>query len=259
MTDSALLKVDRATKHVDELNTFLRKTTPFVFVVTTNTKTGERLLFIKENEPITSQIALICGDIVHNLRSALDHVYWEIVSPHCAADEERRVQFPFTRKAKELGKTLHDGYAQRAGTGFYCAMLKLRPHGEPGGNKMLFDVHELDRRDKHRLLVPTVDHTAITNEELRRLVSDWPSPPNRKLIIRGFRGKFRWINFNVPQRELGRQISAHEFEREVKLPTKVTLEISQPGNPDAIVPALNQMVDTVRQTISLLREAANSY
>src|ERR1700752_3986576 len=134
MTDSAILKVDRAAKHVGELNELLRKKRPFQFTVSTNTKTGERSAFTKRNKAVINEIALINGDAVHNLRSALDHTYWEIVSPHCTSDQERRrVQFPFTSKASEVRKTILDAYGQRAGTGFFAAMMALRPHGEPGG------------------------------------------------------------------------------------------------------------------------------
>jgi hypothetical protein len=259
MTNSALLKIDRAAKHIEELNAFLRKSTSFRFVVTTDTKTGERFFFVKENEPTTRHVALICGDVVHNLRSALDHIFWEIVSPHCTTNQEqRRVQFPITAKAGDVDKALRDAYAQRAGTGFYCALLRVRPHGEPGGSEMLFLLRELSNLDKHRLLIPSVDHTVFTNATLQQLISDWPSPPAGKIILSGFKGKIRWINHNVPRRELGRQLSACEFEREVKMPTKITLVIGAPENPRALVPTLNRMVDTVREIVVLLRDAASS-
>ena len=74
MTDSAILKVDRAAKHVVDLNELFRKNRPFAYVIQTNTQTGERSTFAKHDETVINQAAVICGDVVHNLRTALDHV-----------------------------------------------------------------------------------------------------------------------------------------------------------------------------------------
>jgi hypothetical protein len=36
----------------------------------------------------------IIGDAVHNLRSALDHLVWELATPHARAETPRRIEFP---------------------------------------------------------------------------------------------------------------------------------------------------------------------
>src|SRR5260370_25078399 len=84
--DSASLKIERATKHIEELNELLRKTRPFSYTIETNAKTGERSAFPKRNEAAINAVALIIGDIVHNLRSALDHAYWVIL---CGTERQR--------------------------------------------------------------------------------------------------------------------------------------------------------------------------
>ncbi|MDQ3956990.1 MAG: hypothetical protein M3273_01575, partial [Actinomycetota bacterium] len=51
---------------------------------------------IPEIEMLMFGVAI--GDVIHNIRSALDHVAWELVSccgtPGLSEDEERAIQFP---------------------------------------------------------------------------------------------------------------------------------------------------------------------
>jgi hypothetical protein len=73
MADSAFLKIDRAAKHIEELNELVHQTRPFGYIIETNTETGQRSAFPTKNEAVIDAMALIIGDVVHNLRSALDH------------------------------------------------------------------------------------------------------------------------------------------------------------------------------------------
>jgi len=204
MTNSALLKVSRAAKHVGELNELFQKKRPATFIVKTDTYTGKRSAIGKHDEAVMNEAAVICGDIVHNLRSALDHTYWEIVSPHCTSDKERRnTQFPFTSKANEFLKTLHDGYANRAGTGFYCAMRNLRSHGETGGNEMLFLVREMSNLDKHRLLIPTITYTKIAGDVLKAELPDLNITITDYAMFANCTFNWNWDRNAVPESMIG--------------------------------------------------------
>jgi hypothetical protein len=261
MTDSASLKVDRAAIHIHDLSELLKESRPFALAIQTNTKTRERTLFIKRNKASQNNIALIVGDAIHNLRSALDHTYWEIVSPHCKSDKERRrIQFPFTSKADLLQKTLSDMLAPRAGTGFYCAIRKLRPHGEEGGNQLLFLISELNNRDKHKLLIPTADYTKIAGQEINDAVPDCPILfANVGLSDNHF--SWRSAQGLPPRATWGAAVapSLHTFERILDIPVDVVLDIAELKLLYPLVPTLHQMVDAARQTITLLREGAASY
>jgi hypothetical protein len=263
MTDSASLKIDRAAKHVGELIELLRKKRPFRFTVSTNTKTGERSAFTKRNEAVVNEIAVISGDAVHNLRSALDHVYWEIVSPHCTTDQERRrVQFPFTSKASEVRKTILDAYGQRAGIGVFTALIRLGPHSEPGGNEMLSLVRDADNLDKHRLLIPAVEYTKVDGAAWKAELSDirgFEVGPKATLVLGA--SVINWWDHNVSKDKLGSLVpgALTLYEREVNLPTEVVLQIGALGSVYPLIATLNQMVDAVRKTTSIVREAAKSY
>lgn len=259
MTDSASLKINRASEHVDELNKLFGKARPFSLTVKTDTKATQRILRPKNNDAIINKTALIVGDVVHNLRSALDHAYWEIVSPYCNSRELGAVQFPFSKKADTLDGAIQQRLAHYAGIGFYCGLRKLLPHGEPGGNDLLYLIHEMDILDKHKLLIPTGDQ--ISGEMLMRSV---PSFPFR---LGGAGALFSSCVFSwkyvgpISPAELGAiQIpSLYIFERELDIPVDVVFRIGALGKPRPVVPTLNALIDTARKTIALIRESAESY
>ena len=263
MADSALLKVDRAAKHVTELNELFGKTRPFTWVVETNTTTAERTLRPEKNEAVVNAGALICGDMVHNLRSALDHAYWEIVSPRCSTENQfKKLQFPFAEKADRLDSRIQDTLAHYAGTGFYCALRKLRPHSEDGGNRMLYLIDELDILDKHKLLIPAIDYTKFDEGIFRQQVPDFrgiSTGGGATILLSG--AVVSWHSHGVPREQLGNAVppTLNIFKRELDIPADIIIEVRPPGPPLPMIPTLNALVDTTRQTIAFMREGAASY
>jgi len=136
------VKVERAKKHFDELTVELKafiETKPFRIETTRNPLTRRRTYTLVEVQPVPESIAAIVGDILHNLKSALDHL---------------RVQ---------LGK------AKRKQPGAQKALDALHPYD--AGNKVLRLIHELDKIDKHIVLLavgvnPSVDLGAVTFKQL---------------------------------------------------------------------------------------------
>jgi hypothetical protein len=268
MADSALLKIDRAAKHIDEINKLISEMRPFGYVIKTNTKTGDRSAFPKKNEPAIDAMAVIVGDVVHNLRSALDHAYWTIV---CGTERERffsifprrlkvprdsAVQFPFAKEANTLDGSIRQRFAHYVGTGFYCALRRLKPHGPPGGNDLLYLIHEMNIVDKHKLLIPTGDYTKGLTAMIRQVAPDFPYGMDG---VGWFNATFNWTNRNtLPDDQLGlaQPSQPHIFERELDIPVGIILHIGTEGPLRPLIPTLHTMVDTARQTISIIREDA---
>ena len=265
MTDSATLKVNWAAKHIFELNEVLRKTRPFPFVLKTNTQTGDRVLGCEKNEAVVDLIALLCGDAVHNLRAALDHAYWEILSPLCRSDRERKnIQFPFAEEADRLDKAIRERLGQRAGTGFYCALRRLAPYGDLGGNIPLFLIHHLDIADKHRLLLPAVDESTHSFKWLDTVDSSHPWKGWSASVTLSEQAEIKWTGASVPFRDqLGVQISEHEFKRVLDVPIDVVMPVTLQENIilklPPVVPMLHQMLNMTRETIRVMRAGAASY
>ena len=262
MADSASLKIDRASEHINELNELFNKERPFYLSVQTDTQTRERIMRPKQDEAVTNKTALIVGEIVHNLRSALDHAYWEIVSPLCTTTTEiRSIQFPFCAKADRLDSVIQQRLAHYVGTGFYCGIRKLLPHGEPGGNELLYMIDELDILDKHKLLIPTADQAELSGKVLRQFVPDCPFDFGKGKIF--FTScVFSWkYQGTLSSDQLGQiQIpSYYIFERKLDLPVDVVFNVRPLGKRYPVIPTLNALIDTTRKTIELMKATANSY
>ena len=71
------LKLERAKKHIldleSEWTTFL-KTKPYHVVFKDDLQTGERIYYVERVNDIPPVILVIVGDVLQNLRSALDHL-----------------------------------------------------------------------------------------------------------------------------------------------------------------------------------------
>jgi hypothetical protein len=263
MGDSALLKLQRAGRHIAELSALVSKTRPFPLVLKTDIQTGQRTLGCKKNEAVADIIALLCGDAIHNLRSALDHAYWEIVSPHCSAGELRDVQFPFSSKAERLDKAIQRRKGHCAGTGFYCAVRNLKPYGDLGGNLLLFLIHEMDVTDKHKLLLPAVDESTHTFEWLETIDPDIPWKGWRgSSVTLSDQADVSWTNKTVTPDQLGVRVGEHLFERVLDVEVSVVFPITLHENiivklPPA-VPMLHGMLDIALKTIHTIRASASS-
>lgn len=75
MFEGARLKVERADQHIHALERCLREFTENSFTTRPHAS-GMDITYTFLAPP--SEVALILGDAVHNLRSALDHLTWEL-------------------------------------------------------------------------------------------------------------------------------------------------------------------------------------
>ncbi len=111
---------------------------------------------------------LITGDVVHNLRGALDHLVWQLALFYCRGDEPenpRQVQFPLTNE-RPHSKTLPEDFAKDRALQHVCPdhraiIEQYQPYNGPitYGN---FAVHpfswlqKFSNEDKHRVVVPAL-------------------------------------------------------------------------------------------------------
>ena len=126
--DSALLKIDRAEKHIIELDALFRKQRPFTYVFETNLKTGQRATFAKKNETIANDSAIIIGDVIHNLRASIDHAYWDATNAFAKSDgEKRNIQFPVAQTEKAFMDSVVPGLPSRVSDRFAQILISLNP------------------------------------------------------------------------------------------------------------------------------------
>jgi hypothetical protein len=172
------LKLQRAAHHIHDLSarcsSFLAEQ-PFKLLRHDRRRAGETVFRIKAEKPIPAELSLVIGDIVHNMRAALDLTIFPMAAPR--ADKPGRIMFPMAKDdtPTALADAIKDGRAKFAGKKVLEQIELLRPY--PAGNPILWGIDALDKRDKHQVLVLTHSHPAFTpgnEKELELLLGKNP-------------------------------------------------------------------------------------
>ncbi|MFO7982310.1 MAG: hypothetical protein R6V08_02560 [Desulfuromonadales bacterium] len=251
---TAYLKIDRAVKHIIELNDLFKKHRPFSYCLETNTKTGKRATYAKRVEPVTNEAAIIIGDVVHNIRASIDHAYWEVTNAFAKSEgEKNKIQFPITSTKESFEKSVIPGLPSRVSESFAKTLLSLKPYREDGGNKDLCAIHDLDIIDKHKLLIPTGNYTRITSEIIQRQVPDFPSG----ITNFGASNCHRDVVWSIPsmnrkQRRARKFPKSGILEQELSVPVDIVFSVRETIDSKPVIPTLHHFIDVARQTVEAL-------
>ena len=149
----ARAKIDRARRHLLELTSDIQEFQSahhYEVIEEADPHTGDWVYRVRIDQDIPLEWGAIVGDVIHNLRSALDFGAWQLV---CAAGgtPNRATAFPITEKTEIFG--LEANHRLQGASPQAMRLIKhLRPYS--GGNEALWTLHQLDIIDKHRLLLP---------------------------------------------------------------------------------------------------------
>ena len=169
--DGVRVKLGRAKQHLEELRAVLATTSnPSSFAISRTPAEGNpsKIEYRVVELPVVDPMAgAIVGDIVHNLRSALDHVAWQLVLLDGGQPNDE-TSFPLlealtTRNGKPRRLTIKPGTRD---VRIMAAVEALQPfseanYGHDPATDALGIIRRLDNIDKHRLLLPvvhTIDH-----------------------------------------------------------------------------------------------------
>lgn len=147
------LKIERAKKHIRELDVEVQRflaRDPYSITRQDDSETGKKsapIVNVREDPPPC--VALLAGDAVHNLRSALDLLVWQLVLANGQTPGDHTT-FPILKADSESGM---DGKIKGVSAPARTAIKALKPY--KGGNESLWSLHRLDATDKHRLLLTT--------------------------------------------------------------------------------------------------------
>jgi hypothetical protein len=143
--------------------------------------------------PVPAHISVLIGEIAHHLRSSLDHLVWALVLENKKKGTPK-TEFPIFRTKPE-GKEPIAAFERKIElirSDCAQAIRDLQPYNRTiPTDDPLWLVFELDRIDKHRLLVSTVAqahvyHMGDAEGFARRLVNSRPlGAPNSDVQIGG--------------------------------------------------------------------------
>jgi hypothetical protein len=161
-------KIERAEKHIADINSTLLEFTNDPCSHSAEIKfdrdTGQNFLRISLREDLfpADKVALTIGDALHNLRSALDLMYYGVIEN--PTDWSR---FPFDKTREELEKRwLVSALKQKQISSKFGKFVldTIKPY--EAGNPILWGLHNLNIIDKHKLLIPVLKLVAITGISL---------------------------------------------------------------------------------------------
>jgi hypothetical protein len=149
----ARLKLERAKKHIFDFEvqarTFL-DSEPYKIGAKLRSDINHYMLYIGSIEPLPETLSLIVGDAVHNLRSALDHIAWQLVLA-AGGTPNKHTYFPICEAPQQYRSAIGQGEINKLNIGAKETLRLVQPY--ESGNDSLLHLHQLDIADKHRLVI----------------------------------------------------------------------------------------------------------
>jgi hypothetical protein len=161
----ARAKIERANHHIARLGTRIELLQQSdVATIEINPQLGNEVIKhdIVDRDGIT-QIALIMGDAIHNLKCALDYAWVETITKLSPNALRKFAKFPAYPTKDDLESALRGHGIDQAADLFSTVMSHIKPYA--GGNHAIWPIHRLDIRDKHRLLIPAILYSIVSGIE----------------------------------------------------------------------------------------------
>ena len=163
----AQLKIERANKHISELGSSIDGLKKRLICVA-HIDTNSGFEFIKcdfasiEDRHILDDLSTIIGDAVHNLKCAFDYIWLETITRLVPAGDWERTKFPAYPAQNMLEYELRNLQIHISAPHFFDFLVtKIKAYR--GGDFAIWPVHQLDVGDKHRLLIPVIHYTSISD------------------------------------------------------------------------------------------------
>ena len=106
---------------------------------------------------IPPRISVLAGEIIHHLRSCLDHIIWHFSSDEYRRDSLRWIEFPILKSppSPTYVFTQYERKVKGISDGRVLGLIKqLQPYNRSDHRSpLLLAIHQLDIVDKHRVLV----------------------------------------------------------------------------------------------------------
>lgn len=175
--DGAHGKLERAHENIlnleREITVFLQDG-PYQVIPYDDPKIVQEAAKFHANRIIPSRFAILIGEIIHHLRSCLDHIAWQLSSAEEREAHPGAIEFPIF-SSKPSDKSAINGYERKIkGVSAHGRKIieQLQPyHRDPAFlltgpvNDPLWIIHDMDIIDKHRELIITIGGFNIATED----------------------------------------------------------------------------------------------
>lgn len=155
--DEAYAKLARARTHLEELNVKVRSFVdahPYGLIFDQQSEPGVivvRAEAFVEDERVPLHVGVIAGDVLHNLRSALEYLAWQLAEISAGADKDTHFPVCDTRaKWADFGRR----YTRRMRPEHAAFIERMQPYHR-GHGVLLSAISTLNNTDKHSLINTT--------------------------------------------------------------------------------------------------------
>ncbi|MDR3481929.1 MAG: hypothetical protein P4L91_14580 [Burkholderiaceae bacterium] len=243
MFEDSKLKLERANKHIFDLNNILSgflETDFYRIGIDHDTESRTNKLIFEVTKLVPIDAAMAIGDAVHNMRTALDIMAVNMVKK-CGGTPNDWTRFPFFSSRDKLVNGINGGEMQHLGPTIISFLVDtIKPY--TGGNAALCDLHRLDIMDKHQSIIPTACATTIFDVKAsddRRNTFDF-----RRVTV-GEGGKLNLV-------QTGSDLKVTSYG---KLTIDIRFVRNQPFENQSVVPALHGLSQLVSSTVQAFEKA----
>jgi hypothetical protein len=249
-------KAKRAKEQFHDLDAevrVFRDSCPYEVIPDYDTKPGQIRYCLASVKPVPLKIAHLSGEVIHTLRSTLDHLVYQLLlaANPTAPDEERsRVDFPIYDPAKQTEARAFR-HIQPLGPKVVKAISSFKPY--KGGNNLLWALHVLDNISKHRTLLTIgivhggIDFTdalhALMEKSWGGAVPRFKSRASVSTARTGYPaevGDVLFVGFPVDE----------EVNQKLQFPYQITLSESEINAGEPLLETLHGMADFIDNMLS---------
>ena len=161
---AARLKIKRAEKHITDIEGTVKalKDNCTCVVERDPQQRGTSIKYeIVGWEVASHEVALITGDSIHNLKSALDFA-WVGALGRIGLPDTKYTKFPVADTLNGLEAMLKStDIASRSPALHELMVQRIKPYD--GGDSLIHDLHRLDITDKHKLIIPVANYASVSD------------------------------------------------------------------------------------------------
>ena len=204
----------------------------------------EELKAVIREISVPPRFSVLTGEIIHHLRSAFDHVAWQLSSPNMQANSPRQIQFPvFDDPPIPCGvkrKQICSYCRQIEGISSPTALARihgLQPYLATNPQRHpLWLIHDMDIHDKHRELILAIfvmHLNIIGNVEIsgHGIQMPWETVP-RKIVLTG----------------------EPKVNMEIKMAAQITLREFSGRDDESIIPTLQNLLRFTTDSVNSFAE-----
>lgn len=254
------LKIERAKKHIVDLNQAIQvfhDSRPYEVATKRDPETRRLLYYMSKAEPIPIDIALIASDALYGIRSALDHLTYQLMLAAGGAPTAE-CNFPIFNNASQY-KTRLNGMEKTLGKNAIKVLSEVEAYKGGKGHE-LWVLNRLHNSDKHRILLTAGSSYKAFNAAagVHKGMEEWLTR------LRGHPVMLKPFEFMLSTKgEIMCPLKAGDVllidlpDAELKEDMKFTIDVAfnEPGVVEgkAVIETIQQLADLVRHTTTLFK------